>query len=384
MRGRSLLLKLRKALFEAKGVVVPAWRSEFGESSEIDFSTYVEAYLTDPAVKAVVDNLTAQIVGTGFYIVTDPPELKASLEQWNEDANVWEWMQHTCREVLYAGNSFTVKPKSWVDVDLTQLILPLSTIKQIRRSVDGKPLEIIQSIEGKTVKYAADDVIHFAWNQVDRKAFGVGLLTPLVSTRLDIYGDVVPPLLKVKAQIENDFRKLLHRYPPRFLIYFDVNDEKLKEDIRPVLETIKPGEDFLTNVKVDFKELSVSSRSQFDYILEYLTNQIYLSFGTPLPKLLTTPGFTEASARAAVEVSEAFREMMRGFLKTRYERLIAKPVLRELGFPDAHAHLHWGTPDISTPSFQDLCRAFELGGLRLEEFRRNLQRFGIEIWEVDK
>jgi hypothetical protein len=376
-----MLSRLRR-LFEARGRVAPVWQQIYGEVVEIPFSEYLNAYLTDPTVKAVVDNLVAQVVGSGFYVTVEPPEAKDVLDDFNEEAAVDEWLQQVCREILIAGNSFTVKPDDWRSPpELIDLMLPLSTIRRIKRSEFGELQEIIQVIGGEEFSYRPDDVIYFCWNPVDRKAFGVGLLTPLLSPRLDPDGEVVPPLIKIKAQIENDMRRVLHKYPPRFLIRFNVSDERFEREIKPVLQSLKPGQDFATNCEVDVKEMSISSRASFEYMLEWLLNQIYLAFGTPLPRLLTTTGFTEASARAAVEASEAFRLMLQRFLKRRYERLVAKPVLEAYGYPDAKPRLHWGAPQMPEPTFQDLNRAFELGGIRLDEYRKNLQRFGFEIWD---
>jgi hypothetical protein len=369
-------------LFEARGKVAPVWQQIYGETVEVDFAACRDAYLTDPTVKAVVDNLVAQVVGSGFYVTVEPPEAKDVLDDFNEEAAVDEWLQQVTREILYAGNSFTVKPEDWRSPpELTDLMLPLSTIKRIKRSETGEVQAIIQVLNGEEIHYKPDEVIHFCWNPVDRRAFGVGLLTPLLSARLDPDGEFVPPLLQIKAQIENDMRRVLHKYPPRFLIKFNVSDDKFENQIKPVLQSLKPGQDFATNCEIDVKEMTVSSQMRTEHILEWLLNQIYLAFGTPLPRLLTTTGFTEASAKAALESSEAFRVMLQRYLKRRYERLVAKPVLEAYGFPDAKPRLHWGTPEIPTPTFADLSKAFELGGIRLDEYRKNLQKFGFEIWD---
>ena len=381
-KGVAAMLGRLKRLFEARGKVAPVWQQLYGETLEVDFAACRDAYLTDPTVKAVVDNLVAQVVGSGFYVTVEPPEAKDALDDFNEEAAVDEWLQQVCREILYAGNSFTVKPESWRNpTELINLMLPLSSVKRIRRSESGEVLEVIQILNGEEIRYKPDEIIHFCWNPVDRKAFGVGLLSPLLTTRLDSTGETVPPLLQIKAQIENDMRKVLNKYPPRFLIRFNVSDDKFENQIKPVLQSLKPGQDFASNAEIDVKEMTVSSQMKTEHMLEWLLNQIYLAFGTPLPRLLTTTGFTEASAKAALENSEAFRTMLQRYLKRRYERLIAKPVLEAYGYPDAKPRLHWGTPEIPEPTFADLSKAFELGGIRLDEYRKNLQKFGFEIWD---
>ncbi len=364
--------------------VVTVWQPTVGEHPEVTFAALRDYYLCDSSVKASVDNLVAQTIGSGFYVTADTAKALSVVEEFNEDAAVDEWLQQVCTEILYAGNSFTEKPKSWASPpELTSLLVELSSIIKIRRTETGQVVDIIQRIGGAETPLSSKDILHFAWNPVDRSAFGVGMLSPLANTRVDSCGDTVPALLDIKAQIENDMRRLIHKYPPRFLIQFDVSDEKFERIIKPQIQGSKPGEDFATNAKVDFKELSVSSQGRFDYMLEWLLNQTYLGLETPLPRLLTTTGFTEASANAALEIAEAFRVMLQRFLKRRYERLVVKPLLEARGVDPGRSgvKLHWGTPDSPELTFEALSEAFKLGGIRPDEYRKNLQKFGFEIWE---
>jgi len=51
---------------------------------------------------------------------------------------------------------------------------------------------------------------------------------------------------------------------------------------------------------------------------------------TPIPKLLTTPGFTEASANAAVEVAERHVMSLQRFIKRNVEKEIFTPLINRL------------------------------------------------------
>jgi len=61
---------------------------------------------------------------------------------------------------------------------------------------------------------------------------------------------------------------------------------------------------------------------------KHLINQFYLGLQTPLPKLFTTPGFTQASATAALELAERKVLALQRFLKRIVEKEIFIPVLR--------------------------------------------------------
>jgi len=51
---------------------------------------------------------------------------------------------------------------------------------------------------------------------------------------------------------------------------------------------------------------------------------------TPIPKLLTTSGFTEASANAAVEVAERHVMSLQRFIKRNVEKEIFTPLINRL------------------------------------------------------
>ena len=109
---------------------------------------------------------------------------------------------------------------------------------------------------------------------------------------------------------------------------------------------------------------------------------------TPLPKLFTTPGFTEASARAALEIAERKVLALQRFIKRTIEKEIFSPLVLQAGFDQkkANCRLNWGTekPELK---FEDLIRLAEMSSkdgysiVRPEEVRKNLVKAGFELWE---
>ena len=102
----------------------------------------------------------------------------------------------------------------------------------------------------------------------------------------------------------------------------------------------------------------------------------------------TTPGFTEASARAALEIAERKVMALQRFIKRTCEREIFTPLIQQAGLDPAKANcrLNWGTekPEVQ---LKDLIRLAEISAtsetsyVRPEEVRKNLVKAGFELWE---
>src|SRR6185437_5982313 len=72
-------------------------------------------------------------------------------------------------------------------------------------------------------------IIHMPFRTVNREAYGVGLLESLIRPRLSAMGEIIPPWYIVKASIEYDLYRIIHRRGvPRSLWSFpDAGDEEL-------------------------------------------------------------------------------------------------------------------------------------------------------------
>jgi hypothetical protein len=125
--------------------------------------------------------------------------------------------------------------------------------------------------------------------------------------------------------------------------------------------------------------------SGFSAYIDHIVNQFYLGCETPLPRLFSTPGFTEASAKAALELQDMLINPVQRYIKRQVERDIFDVVLVQAGFEPAEAQvrLNWGTPETPEVIAADLIHAAELGLIRSEEFRKNAVKFGWELWEKE-
>jgi len=102
----------------------------------------------------------------------------------------------------------------------------------------------------------------------------------------------------------------------------------------------------------------------------------------------TSTGFTEASARAALEIAERKVMALQRFIKRTCEREIFNPLIQQASLDPAKANcrLNWGRekPEVK---LNDLIRLAEISAttetsyVRPEEVRKNLVKAGFELWE---
>ena len=372
-----------------QGALLPAWKETYGERPAVTFSDLVEVYVGDYAAKAAVDFLSDQAVGAGFYTTVNEEyaqaeKAKSVVDEFNENVNLDGLLQIGAREVVAYGNSFweKIKPEKLENLK----ILPLTSIEKILRDQYGaiKGYKQIAAYGGKTL--APESVIHFCWNPVNGEPFGTGVLRVLCEN-LAYDGETRDSLVKIKAKMEKIMPDIFEKYagPDELWIFEGVGDDKLAEYQRLIKSKPKAGARFVYNKPADIKTVQVDPRARFDGYVEHLINQFYLGLQTPLPKLFTTPGFTEASARAAVEIAERKVLALQRFIKRMVEKYIFAPLIEQAGLDikKADVRLSWGTPEIPELITADLLRAAELGFVRREELRKMLTKIGWELWEPE-
>ena len=377
-----------------RGVLLPAWREVYGETPTVSFSDLISAYLRDPACKAFVDFLADQAVGMGFYTTVNPEyaraeEAKRVVDEFNEAVNLDGLLQIGAREVVACGNSF------WEKIEPSRLeqlrILPLTSVEKIVRDQYGNVQGYRQtaSYGGKTLH--PERIIHFKWNPVNGEAFGTGALRVLLE-QLSFNGETRMSFLEMKARIEKAMPEIFEKYagPDELWLFPGVSADKLAEYQRLIKSKPKAGARFVYDrADADIKTVAVDPRARYEAYVDHILNQVYLGGQTPLPKLFTTPGFTEASARAALEIAERKVMALQRFIKRIVEREIFAPVIQQAGLDPkkAECRLNWGMPEKPEINVADIVRLAEVSAtsgvqyIRPEEVRNMLVKIGFELTE---
>jgi len=201
--------------------------------------------------------------------------------------------------------------------------------------------------------------------------------------------------LEMKARIEKVMPEIFEKYagPDELWVFAGASDEKLAEYQRLIKSKPKAGARFAYNkAEADIKTVAVDPRARYEAYVDHILNQVYLGGQTPIPKLLTTPGFTEASANAAIEVAERHVMALQRFIKRIVEREIFAPVIKQAGLDpkEAGCRLNWGMPETPEIELEDVVRLAEISAttrvqyVRPEEVRKVLVKMGFELTESEE
>jgi hypothetical protein len=384
-------------LQNSNGILLPAWRQVYGETRTVTFNDIITAYTRDPSCKAFVDFLADQAVGSGFYTTVNEEYARAEdakqvIDSFNETVNLDELLQIAAREIVASGNSFWLKnePENLQDLK----ILPLTGFDNptaIKRNQYGMVTGYNYSYGDVKTAFKPKQIIHFRWNPVNFSAYGTGVLQVLL-TELCFNGETRISFLEMKARIEKIMPEIFEKYagPDELWIFAGASDEKLAEYQKLIKSKPKAGARFVYNKpEADIKTVTVDPKAHYEAYIDHILNQVYLGGQTPLPKLFTTPGFTEASARAALDIAERKVMALQRFIKRICEHEIFSPIIRQAGLDPkkANCRLNWGTekPEVR---LEDLIRLAEISAtsgtqyVRPEEVRKNLVKSGFMLWET--
>jgi len=362
----------------------------FSETPEVPLSDILKLYEKDPACKASVDLLAAATVGMGFYTTAEDEEAKRVIDGFNEEVNLDALLNDMARVLIACGNDFWLKitPENMKELKR----LNIDAIDKIEHSLYSEEnLKIPSKIEGYklTQKYGGETLkpealIHWKINCTGTSGFGVGILQVLLQT-LILNGNRRPSYAWMKAKIERIMPKIFEKYagPDVLALLEKANNETIQKFESVIKNRPEEGVWLFYNGKGDIKPIMLDPRARFEYYIEHIINQFYLGCETPLPRLFSTPGFTEASANAALNLQDILTKPIQRYIKRQVEKDIFNAVLTQSGFNPAEAkvRLNWGSPETPEVVMADLIKAAELGLIRPEEFRKNAAKFGWELWQ---
>jgi len=362
----------------------------FSETPEVPLSDILKLYEKDPACKASVDLLAAATVGMGFYTTAEDEEAKRVIDSFNEEVNLDALLNDMARVLIACGNDFWLKitPENLKELKR----LNIDAIDKIEHSFYSEEnLKIPSKIEGYklTQKYGGEtlkpeSIIHWKINCTGTSGFGVGILQVLLQT-LILNGNRRPSYAWMKAKIERIMPKIFEKYagPDVLALLEKANNETIQKFESVIKNRPEEGAWLFYSGKGDIKPVMLDPRARFEYYIEHIINQFYLGCETPLPRLFSTPGFTEASANAALNLQDMLTKPIQRYIKRQVERDIFNAVLTQSGFNPAEAkvRLNWGSPETPEVVMADLIKAAELGLIRPEEFRKNATKFGWELWQ---
>ena len=365
------------------------------ETPSIPFADVMRLYERDPTCKASVDLLAASAVGMGFYTTANErygraEEAKKAVDQFNESVNLDALLCDMARVLIACGNDFWLKVTPERLMELRRL--PVDAVERVEQSyIQNSALKIPHKIEGYKLRQSyggeilkPEAVIHWRINCLGLSGFGTGVLQVLLHS-LAFQSDKRPAYAWMKAKIERIMPKIFEKYAgPDVLALLEKADEATIQKFEKAIKNrSEEGAWLFYSGKGDIKPIALDPRARFEYYVDHIINQFYLGCETPLPRLFSTPGFTEASAKAALDLQAMLIKPVQRLIKRQVEREIFAAVLAQAGINpvEAQVRLNWGSEKAPEIAMVDMLKAAELGLIRQEEFRKNAVKFGWELWE---
>jgi hypothetical protein len=365
------------------------------ETPSIPLADVVKLYERDPACKSSIDLLAASSVGSGFYTTVNDEyekaaQAKQAIDNFNETVNLDALLGDMARMLIACGNDFWLK----LTPQNTQALhrLPVDAVERIQQSyLDDKTLRIPYKIEGYKLRQtyggenlAPQALVHWRINCLDYSGYGTGVLQVLLHS-LAFCGDKRPAYAAMKAKIERIMPRIFEKYagPDVLALLERADDDTIAKFQQAIKTRSEEGAWLFYNGKGSITPVTIDPRARFEYYVDHIINQFYLGCETPLPRLFSTPGFTEASANAALELQNMLIQPIQRYIKRHVERELFDTILLQAGLnpAQAQARLHWSPYKTQQPSISDLLQAASQGLIRQEEFRKNAAKFGWQLWE---
>jgi len=307
-----------------------------GVSPEVSFKTMTNVYLGDLAARAGIDFLADQIAGVGFYTTTneeytersDGKSAKEVVDEFCAEIGLDEVLQESAKYLVGWGNVFwwVGNPKK---IEFLKLV-PLEIIKDngIKFDDTGQLERIELDWKRHPSEIPGDELIQLKYNVLTAKPLGIGILQ-LLSTPMDIgNGEQREPFYQIKGKILSGMAETIYTFgaPNELWTFPGLSKDKMQEIFGQVKTTPRRGARFVFNPpagsEAKVQPIVAERMRGLDFYVETLEDEFVLGLQTPLAKLVTKTGFTEASANAALKIAERRVLALQRFLKRGVERYL--------------------------------------------------------------
>ena len=293
-------------LINDNAIIVPLYKVAVGEFQLENVRSAIDAYIHDTDIFNAVNFISNAALSEGFYVTGNEDYWNGKAVDLVQDFNrtirwgnrrgekgLAELLRIITKELLYGGNTFIemLTPKS------LQLLnqVELSSIYKVYRNEVGDVSKIQQMIGGRINDLDPDTIIHIPWLQIDREAFGRGLIQPLIAPRTDLKGQQIPPLYKIKASLEYDIYRMIHRRGvPRSVFSFPEAGDELLTSYAAQLKDPDVDASFTTNAKVGVAVEQGGPAQGIANLITFFDKRFQAGLQTPINNLLNSSGYTEA------------------------------------------------------------------------------------------
>jgi hypothetical protein len=355
------ILQGLKNRFHEAALFLTTTEKVMGISPEVSFKTMTEIYLGDLGARASIDFLADQIAGQGFYTTyneeyqekSSGKSAKEVVDEFCEQVGLDETLQESARYLVGWGNVFwwVGNPKK---IEFLKTV-PLEIVKTngIKYGSQGEIETIELEWKRQPSEIPGDEAIHLGYNTLTANPLGIGVLQSL-ATSLDIGdGEEREPFYQIKAKIQSGMTDTIYMFgaPNELWSFPGLSKDKLTEFFAQIKSIPRRGSRFVFNPpsgsEAKVQPIVAERMRGLDFYVESLEDEFILGLQTPLAKLVTKTGFTEASANAALEIAERRVLALQRFLKRGVERYLFDRVVAAAGLDPqkAQVRLNWGMPE---------------------------------------
>jgi hypothetical protein len=358
---QALSNRLRNAFHESV-LFLTQTEKTMGVSPTVDFKVMTSVYLGDLATRASIDFLADQVAGQGFYTTSDETYQERSedektakqvVDDFCDRIGLDEVLQESARYLVGWGNMFW-----WVGnprrLDFLKTV-PLEIIKEngIKFDEQGNLDRIELDWLREPAKIDGSEVIHLPYNVMTASPLGVGILQSLCTPLSIGGGEVREAFYQIKGKIHSGMADTIYVFggPNELYSLPGVTKERLQEFIALYKNAPKRGQRIFINPasgsKAEVTSIVAEGFHGAEFYIQTLEDEFILGLQTPLAKLVTKTGFTEASASAALEIAERRVSAIQRFLKRGVERFLFDRVVAAAGLDPVKAQmrLNWGMPE---------------------------------------
>jgi len=398
-----------------QAVIVESFKLATGRAPPISFKVMMDDYRKDSVFRDSVDLITAQIVGAGFYTTCaseddykEAPKAKAVVDRWNGKQNNLDGkLQVLAKELVITGSAVAEK----IEPNNLQKLrhIPIRTFDKIITN-EVSEFEETPWVKSNHVKMGflqlpkyggrlidPERVVHFCWNPVDDSGWGCGIMRTILETyewqeenpttgKVETY--TRRNLMDMKASIEEQMAGIVEKYGGPLEIYSAESKRVAEELVTQFKSAPRRGARVVSSGKISSTGPAIEPRARFGEYFNYLFNIACLAGQTPMPRLFTMPGFTEASSVVAKEIGDLIVLPIQRMIKREVEAVWDLVVEQAKYDPEkASVRLNWGMQKKPEIQLADLIKLAEISAatgvqyVRPEELRKNLVKFGFELWE---
>ncbi len=350
-----------RSIFHESAFFVTENEKAMGVSPDVSFKTMTMVYLADLGARASIDFLADQVAGQGFYTTMNEEYKEKSggktakevVDEFCERVNLDERLQESSRYAVGWGNVLW-----WVGnkrrIDFLRVV-PLGVIKDrgLKFDDEGEVEQLLFDWDRDLKEIPGQELVHLGYNVMTASPLGIGVLHSLCAS-LDLgNGESRGPFYVIKGKIHAGMADTIYTFgaPNELWSFPGLNATKLGEAKNELRKIGPRGHRFVFNPpagsEAKVTQVVAERMRGLDYYVETLDDEYVLGLQTPLAKLVTKTGFTEASANAALEVGERRVMGVQRFLKRSTERYLFDRVVAAAGLDPAQAQvrLNWGMPE---------------------------------------